>query len=71
MNVLSPNFMNYTVRISLSPGVYWFTVTANNSFESTEKSYPPVGIDGIEGVKSQFNSSVLYMLPKFYFSPNQ
>ena len=39
--------------------MYWFTVTANNSFGSTDKSniYPPAGMDGIEGLKIQFNSS--------------
>ena len=53
MNVLSPTFRNYTVEVPLLPGVYHFTVTANNSFGSTGKSnvYPPVGMDGIEGLK--------------------
>ena len=36
INVMSPNFKNYTVRVQLSPGMYQFTVTANNSFGSTE-----------------------------------
>ena len=55
-SALSPNFMNYTVELSLSPGVYRFTVRASNSFRSSEESevYPPVGMDGIEGLKENF-----------------
>ena len=73
INVLSPNLKNYTLRVPLSPGVYRFTVKVNNSFGSTEKSnvYPPVGMDGIEGLKSQLNFSMFYMLHEFYFSPNR
>ena len=40
INVMSPNLKNYTVMVKLSPGVYRFTVTANNSFGSIEKSPP-------------------------------
>ena len=59
-NVMSPNLKNYTVMVQLSSGVYRFTVTANNSFGSIEKSniYPSVRMDGIEGLKIQFDSSI-------------
>ena len=52
-SVLSPNLMNYTMELSLPPGVYRFTVQASNSFGSSEASevYPPLGMDGIIGLK--------------------
>ena len=56
-NVMSPNLKNYTVMVQLSPGVYQFTVTANNPFGSIN-IYPSVRMDGIEGLKIQFNSSI-------------
>ena len=61
-SALSPNFMNYTVELSLPPGVYRFTVRASNSFGSSEASevYPPLGMDGIIGLKDiSFNKLII------------
>ena len=63
INVMSPNFKNYTVRVQLSPGVYRFTVTANNSrhLEVLKKlmyTFLCMGMDRIESLKIQFNYSI-------------
>lgn len=52
-SALSPNLMNYTVELSLPPGVYRFNVQASNSFGSSRASevYPPLEMDGIIGLK--------------------
>ena len=60
---MSPNFKNYTVRVQLSPGVYRFTVTANNSrhlevLKNLMYTLLCMGMDRIKSLKIQFNYSI-------------
>ena len=54
-NSISTNLMNYTITVPFNQrGQNRFMVTARNSFGDTMESamYPPMGMDGVEGMLS-------------------